>query len=77
VPPAIDLDGDNYKLVDQLDAKLKDGVPSLVQCKSLTVHGPVLFTAKNVFKGKVSVINKSAESKPLPAGEYLDTDKEL
>src|SRR6185436_554151 len=30
LPPTIDLDADHYKLVDQLDAKLADGVPSLV-----------------------------------------------
>jgi UDP-N-acetylglucosamine pyrophosphorylase len=77
VPPAIDLDGNYYKLVDQLDAKLKDGVPSLVQCRSLTVRGPVLFNSKNMFRGIVSVMNKTSEPKPLPAGEYVNTDKEL
>jgi hypothetical protein len=63
--------------VDQLDSKLRDGVPSLAQCKELRVRGPVLFNAKNVFKGKVAVNNKSVEPKALPPGEYRDTTKEL
>src|SRR5207244_1219406 len=28
-PPTIDLDANNYKLLDQLDEKITDGVPSL------------------------------------------------
>jgi UDP-N-acetylglucosamine pyrophosphorylase len=77
VPPTIDLDNDHYKLVDQLDSKLAGGVPSLAQCRELTVRGPVLFNAKNVFKGKVAITNKSPAPKPLPAGKYEDVVKEL
>src|SRR5579884_1836816 len=77
VPPAIDLDADHYKLVDQLDAALKDGVPSLKQCRELIVRGPVLFNARNVFIGKVSLTNPSTTPKPVPAGEYKDVAKEL
>jgi hypothetical protein len=77
VPPMIDLDSDHYKLVDQLDSKLVDGVPSLAQCRELTVCGPVLFSVKNVFKGKVAITNKASVPKPLPAGEYEDVVKDL
>lgn len=77
VPPAIDLDAEHYKLVDQLDAKLADGVPSLARCDELTVRGPVLFSGKNVFAGKVAVINKAVTAKALPPGEYKDVKKEL
>ncbi|EEF60646.1 UTP--glucose-1-phosphate uridylyltransferase [Pedosphaera parvula] len=77
VPPAIDLDSDYYKLVDQLDSKLRGGVPSLAQCRELKVQGPVAFNAKNVFSGKVAVSNKSVETKALPPGEYQDTTREL
>lgn len=76
-PPAIDLDADHYKLVDQLDAMLIDGVPSLARCRELTIRGPVLFTAKNIFIGKVSVSNNSSVPKKLPDGEYQDTAREL
>ncbi len=57
IPPAIDLDPDYYKLVDQLDDKLAEGVPSLARCRELTVRGPVLFSAKEVFIGKVVITN--------------------
>lgn len=77
VPPAIDLDADHYKLVDQLDAALKDGVPSLKQCRELTVHGPMVFNARDIFVGKVSLTNPAPTPKPVPAGEYKDTAKEL
>lgn len=69
IPPAIDLDPDYYKLVDQLDDNLTDGVPSLARCRELMVRGPVLFSAKNVFVGKVAITNKSTTAKLLPPGE--------
>lgn len=53
IPPAITLDGDHFKLVDQLDAALADGVPSLLNCRSLTVHGPVKFSSADRFEGDV------------------------
>jgi UDP-N-acetylglucosamine pyrophosphorylase len=76
-PPTIDLDPDHYKLVDQLDEKLAAGVPSLKDCEELKVRGPVAFNSKNVFKGKVSVINKSRQTRELAAGEYGDSATEL
>jgi len=76
-PPTIDLDPSHYKLVDQLDEKISSGVPSLKNCRELTVRGPVSFNSANSFKGKVSITNKSAETRVLPPGEYSDCTKEL
>jgi UTP--glucose-1-phosphate uridylyltransferase len=53
VPPEIVLDGDHFKLVDQLDAALAAGVPSLLHCRRLEVHGPVKFSASDRFEGDV------------------------
>jgi len=53
VPPEILLDGDHFKLVDQLDAALVDGVPSLIGCRRLEVRGPVKFSSTQVFKDDV------------------------
>ena len=71
-PPALDLDSKHYKLVDQLDALTPGGAPSLLNCESLTVKGAVEFSAKNVFKGKVTVTNAVSAPKSLAAGEYAD-----
>ena len=70
VPPTIDLDSDHYKLVDQLDAKLTAGVPSLKECRQLKVHGPIAFSKGNVFKGRVEFTNTSSELVSIRAGTY-------
>jgi UDP-N-acetylglucosamine pyrophosphorylase len=76
-PPAIDLDQNHYKLVDQLDARLKGGAPSLKHCRQLTVRGPVNFSSGNAFYGAVTIRNNGPEAKPLPPGEYRDSVTEL
>lgn len=53
VPPEITLDSDHFKLVDQLDAALAGGVPSLLHCNKLEVKGPVKFSASDRFEGDV------------------------
>jgi UDP-N-acetylglucosamine pyrophosphorylase len=72
-PPAVDLDGDHYKLVDQLDEKLKGGVPSLKECRKLSVRGAVAFQTGNIFKGEAQVCNPAAQVKSLAPGTYTGT----
>ncbi len=55
IPPEILLDGDHFKLVDQLDAALEQGVPSLVHCRKLEVSGPVKFSSSDRFEGDVAL----------------------
>lgn len=69
-PVAIDLDPVHYKLVDQLEQKLTEGVPSLKECRKLVVRGPVAFSSKNVFRGEVTIENQSYEARSLPPGVY-------
>jgi len=76
-PPAIDLDPDHYRLVDQLERKLAAGMPSLKDCRELIIRGPVLFQAGNVFQGKVRITNPSNEPRLLPGREYVDCSVEL
>ena len=76
-PPVIDLDPDHYKLVEQLDEKLAGGVPSLKDCRELTVRGPVLFNSANTFRGKVTVVNPSTDLRSLSPGEYVDRSVSL
>jgi UTP--glucose-1-phosphate uridylyltransferase len=72
IPPAVTLDANHYRLVDQLDAHTTAGVPSLKRCRELIVKGPVLFDATATFIGKVTIENPNADAVPLPAGEYRD-----
>jgi UDP-N-acetylglucosamine pyrophosphorylase len=76
-PPTIDLDAQYYRSVEQLDAMLTEGVPSLKDCTQLTVRGPVKFCAGNVFRGRVSALNPSTEPRQLPPGTYSDREVRL
>ena len=76
-PPTIDLDPNRYKLVDQSDEKTSSGVPSLKNCRELTVRSPVSFNSANICKGKVSIMNKSTKTRALPPGEYKNEAKEV
>jgi UDP-N-acetylglucosamine pyrophosphorylase len=77
IPPSIDLDGDHYKLMDQFDEKLHDGVPSLIDCQELVVRGPVHFNHGNKFQGKVKITNRSQEARALPEGIYENCEREI
>merc|ERR1711871_1114178 len=44
-PPNVKLDKKYFKLVQQLEDAMKNGVPSLLECKKLDVSGPVLFSS--------------------------------
>ena len=77
VPPATDLDADHYKLVDQLDEKLNGHVPSLRHCQKLVVRGPVAFQDGTRFAGEVTVKNPSAQTRPLPPGNYENVSLDL
>ena len=55
IPPEIDLDSDHFKLVDQLEAALAAGVPSLLRCRKLKVRGPVRFSSSDRLEGDVAL----------------------
>jgi len=69
VPPLVKLD-DRYKLVDALDSLIPKGVPSLKECNSLKIEGPMEFAAGVVIKGDVTI--KSTQKKTVPEGTYKD-----
>jgi UTP--glucose-1-phosphate uridylyltransferase len=69
IPPKVELD-DHYKLVDQLDAALVNGAPSLQNCRSLKVSGLVAFHSEVIFENDVIVENDAPERKPIEPGIY-------
>lgn len=68
IPPIISL-SDEYKLVDSLDAL---GVPSLIRCHSLSIHGPVHFDDGVVVEGDVEIVNTTPQRLVVPSGIYKD-----
>lgn len=74
VPPTIKLD-DRYKFVDAMDTLIPNGVPSLIDCKSLKIEGEIVFEAGVVIKGDVTI--RSTEKKNVVAGTYDNTTLEL
>lgn len=66
VPPNISL-GDEYKLVDQVDAL---GVPSLIACRSLKVEGKVRFEAGVRLRGDVIVQSAGNEPVVVNSGDH-------
>ena len=55
VPPLVKLDPSHFKLVDQLEAALSDGTPSLLKCDRLEVVGDYRFAPGEVFEGRVKI----------------------
>mmetsp|Transcript_16909 Transcript_16909/g.25380 ORF Transcript_16909/g.25380 Transcript_16909/m.25380 type:complete len:1059 (+) Transcript_16909:81-3257(+) len=75
--PVISLDSKKYKLVNKLEEATVGGIPSLVNCKRLTVKGLVRMSKKTSFVGDVSIVNKSDEAKFVPTGEVKDASLDL
>lgn len=65
-PPVVTL-SDEYKLVDSIDAL---GVPSLLDCRSLTVKGPISFQSGVVLHGEAEFSHPGPEILQIPAGSY-------
>ncbi len=72
IPPHVELDH-HYKLVDQLEAALAGGVPSLKGCTNLRVKGEVLFHKEAIFQGDVTVENPTHSPLPVPPGIHYNT----
>ncbi len=54
-PPVVDLDERYYGGIDQLLARFKEGVPSLMICASLKVRGDISFGEDVICEGRVSL----------------------
>jgi UTP--glucose-1-phosphate uridylyltransferase len=72
-PPVVRL-SDEYKLVDRLEKLIEEGVPSLIRCHSLKIHGPWRFRAGVELVGDVSFVNNGAEVRWIEPGAYADRE---
>lgn len=73
-PPEIDLDARHYKLLADFEALFPAGAPSLVDCESMRVEGPVRFGPGVVCRGRVVFRNPTAKIRTVAAGTYGDTE---
>ncbi len=72
IPPHVELDH-HYKLVEQLEAALAGGTPSLKGCSNLRVKGEVVFNRDAIFQGDVTVENPTHAPLPVPPGIHYNT----
>ena len=70
----IDLDPTYYGKIDQLEERFKNGVPSLVDCDSLTIKGDVFFQPNVSVKGKVKIKNSKNSRVDIKEGTVIEGD---
>lgn len=71
----INLDPVYYGTRDKLNERvLVDGVPSLIDCESLTIKGDVFFEKNVIIKGRVAITNSGKSSATIKAGTVIDSD---
>jgi UTP--glucose-1-phosphate uridylyltransferase len=70
----VKLDPDYYSKIDDLDQRFAAGVPSLVECDSLTVEGDVRFGKGVAIKGSVSIKNRENSQAFIKEGTVIDRD---
>lgn len=57
----VKLDGDHYKLIDQMEAAFPHGAPSLIDAETFTVNGKFIFGKDVVVNGNVTLTNDGDE----------------
>ena len=70
----INLDPKYYGKIDLFNERFKNGVPSLLDCESLTIEGDVFFEANVTLKGNVIIVNRNPHREILRAGSVIDRD---
>ncbi|MEY2615002.1 MAG: UTP--glucose-phosphate uridylyltransferase [Verrucomicrobiota bacterium] len=76
LPPVVKL-SDHYKLVEQFERLVARGVPSLVDCRSLTIEGQMEFEPEVKIVGDVKFVVQGEKAKRILPGTYKDQVIEL
>lgn len=71
-PPLIELDPKHYQVLEAFERHFAQGVPSLINCRSLKVKGPLDFTAGVICQGQVTFANDSETPALVEARVYAD-----
>lgn len=75
--PIVSIDSKKYKIVSKLEEATVGGIPSLVNCKRLTIKGLVKMSSSCVFAGEVKIVNESNEAKTIPKRKIEDEELDL
>lgn len=75
-PPFVKLDDKYYKLVDKMESYTRSS-PSLIECTSLLVRGPVIFESGVTLRGDVVLINNKDVAVELHSRAIEDIELEL
>ena len=70
----IRLDPEFYGRIDLLEQRFKQGLPSLVDCESLSIAGDVYFESNIIIKGRVSIENRQNSPAVIKKGTVIDRD---
>jgi len=73
----IRLDATYYGKIDQFDERFSFGMPSLVDCESLTVYGDVAFGKGVNLKGSVTITNSDPFQKAIPDNTIIEGELSL
>ena len=70
----IDLDPRYFGKIDLFDERFIHGIPSLMDCESLTIRGDVRFEGNVTIKGRVIITNELESQAVVKEGSVLDKD---
>jgi UTP--glucose-1-phosphate uridylyltransferase len=70
----IRLDSKFYGKIDLLEERFTQGLPSLVDCESLSIEGDVYFESPVTIKGVVSIKNRHKTPAVIKKGAVIDSD---
>ena len=73
----VDLDPRYYGKIDAFDERFQNGVPSLIECESLTVSGDVFFKGNVTIKGRVVIKNSHKSKAVIEEGAVVDGNLKL
>jgi UTP--glucose-1-phosphate uridylyltransferase len=73
----VKLDPKYYGKIDGLDKRFGHGIPSLVDCDSLTIEGDVLFEEGVRVKGEVKIKNTKQFQAVIKKGTVIERNLNL
>jgi UTP--glucose-1-phosphate uridylyltransferase len=73
-PIKVSLDPAFYKKFDMFFERFRQGVPSLVDCESLTIEGDVYFEEHVQIEGRVRIANRSGKPAVVEKNTVIDRD---